>query len=174
MDVPPDVVHVQASIEFVGGGVVIATGRPLGGRAVAGTGMPDQLPVTAFGDLMNVLSLGSYGPIVVLETPWRRSRSESVRAMLLRNAFGHYLLELNRTLAVLCTGGGSPAVQHESYRVLAAGMTSLTSPRDIADIAGELRRLTVPDAGLADVVPQLGSALFLQRSPYTLFPVGLR
>ncbi len=166
---PPDVVHVQASVELVGGAVVLDGGHGAGARpATRVAGAPDQLPVTALGDLLSVLSRGSFGPVVVLETPWRRSRSEAVRALLLRNVFAHSLLELGRTVAVLCTGGGAPHDQHAAYQKLAGGVAA---GRDVAEIAADLQRLAPPAGPLDRVVPLLGSALFLQRPPATLFPV---
>jgi tetratricopeptide (TPR) repeat protein len=167
-DEKPDVVHILAPIDLVGGNVVIDTGgAPTRVRAMS-FGL-EQLPVTVLGDFLATLSRESFGPAVIVETPLRPSRVESARALLLRNVVGQTLLNLGRTEAVLCTGGASPDRQHSMRETLVA---ALSRRGDLAEVTSALQASAGPDPRFEDVVSLLGSALFVQRSPRTLFPVG--
>jgi len=166
----PDVVHVLATVDLVGGNVVIDSGAtPRGGRP-SGFGL-DQLSVTVLGDFLATMSNESFGPAVVVETPWRPSRAESARSLLLRNVLGQALLGLGRTEAVLCTGGASPVRQRAHRQELA---DALVGRADLAQVAARIQTGAEPGAELEDAVSLLGSALFSQRSPRTLFAVGCR
>ena len=165
----PDIVHVQATIDLVGHTIVVDTGAAPSRASLTGYGL-DQLSTTALGDFLATMSQGSFGPAVIIETPWRPSRSEAVRSLLLRNVMGHALLGLGRTEAVLCTGGASPTAQHELREAV---VDALAARNDLAQVAAMLQTGSSPTGHLEEAVSRLASAVFVQRSVQTLFPVGV-
>jgi hypothetical protein len=165
----PHVIHVLATVDLVGGAVVVDTGATPSRDRRVGFGL-DQLSMTALGDFLATASGGRFGPAVIVETPWRPSRAESARSLLLRNVLGHHLLGLGQIEAVLCTGGGSPARQHRHRETV---VDAVATGSDLGQVAARVQTSAPPDCDLEDAVSRLGSALFVQRSLRTLLPIGV-
>jgi hypothetical protein len=164
----PDVVHVLATVDLVGGNVVIESSAELDLGRTGSFGL-DQLSVTVLGDFLATVSREGFGPAIVIETPWRPSRAEAARSLLLRNVLGQSLLTLGRTEAILCTGGASPKRRRSHREIIAE---ALVERCDLGQVSARLQLGAGWGSGLEDAVSRLGSALFLERSPHTLFPVG--
>ncbi len=164
----PDVVHILASVDIVGGNVVVETGHGTQRGRLTGYGL-EQLSVTALGDFLAAMASSGFGPAVVVETPWRPTRTESARALLLRNMLAYSLVGLGRIESILCTGGAPPADRKGSREALVG---ALVSGANLADVGRRVQTCSPEEDRLDRLLAHAGSALFLQRSPQTLFEVG--
>ena len=134
-----------------------------------GSAGADQIPVTALGDLLVAAAWPPLGPIVILDVPWPGSKSEALRALLVRNSFAHQLSELGRAIAVIATGLAPPNDHEQLYELLVGGFAN---GWDAAAVVGALQRGSPDHPSLWAHLPFSSTSLFLQRAPYTLLPPG--
>jgi peptidoglycan hydrolase-like protein with peptidoglycan-binding domain len=161
---PPDIVHVCASVRLIGGATVLDAG----GRAQTSTG---GISVTQLAELLGRSAREPFGPVLVLDTPPPPTPEEAARTLALRNSFAHQVLRLNACVGVLACGLAAP---DERRRALETVVEGLTGDGTVADVARLLHHAEPAGPGTASsrVLPFLGSALFLTRSPFTLLPLA--
>ncbi len=166
----PDVVHITASIRYAGGAVMLDLGGDAAYRSLSRTGAGwDGLTVSDLNALLVTASAGRTVPLAIIDVPAAASLTETVRACGGRNSFAHQLLGVGGAQAVLATGLAEPRAQIEILHTIVA---RLTVGDLISDIVRGLHRTQL--AGGMDTHAMLafaGMALFLERPPYSLFPV---
>lgn len=163
----PDLLHVMSPVRLVGGATVLDFGAEAGGRLRAQPGT-SVLTVHALGDLCSVLARGAKIPLVVLDIPLPHSPLEAVRHLGVRNSFAFQLLRLGAAEAVLAMGLARPTDQ---AWILDRVVGGLAEGQDIAAVARTVQRSSQPD-DLNATLAYAGSALYLDRPPPALLPLG--
>jgi hypothetical protein len=69
--------------------------------------------------------------------------------------------------SILATGLAGPGVRDDVIGVIVGG---LTAGKDVAEVAGAVHRLGRPES-LTEAIACLATAVFLERPPFSLFPV---
>ncbi len=167
----PAVVHLQGSYDEVsslGGVVMTPRGAPTDLHA------DEALSPSMFGRTLRSLPR-PYRPIVVLDPPRARSRTESVRQLLLRNVFAHELFRLDCAPAVFAAGFEDPDGGHtvRSYQVYA---DAWRNQRPVLDVLQRLRsdrsRRTRDDRDLVALLlesPALASIAYASTPALSFF-----
>ena len=166
----PDVVHVAASVRYAGGAVMLDLGGDAGHRSLSRTGAGwDALTVSELNGLLSAVGYGRTVPLVIIDVPSAGSLPETVRACGGRNSFAHQLLGVGGAQAVLATGLAEPHDQIEILNTIAA---RLANGEDIAEVVRQLHGARpARTSETPTVLAFAGMALFLERPPYSLFPV---
>jgi hypothetical protein len=108
-------------------------------------------------------------PLLIIDVPSAGSLPETVRACGGRNSFAHQLLGVGGAQAVLATGLAEPHDQIEILNTIAA---RLATGKDIAEVVRQLHGARpARTSETPTVLAFAGMALFLERPPYSLFPV---
>jgi len=113
-------------------------------------------------------------PLVVVDAPRPGSRDETVRQLLLRNAFAAHLFDQGELPAVVACGLGSPWAQHKQAQALARGMAEALPL--VERVSGLREQGLDAPAGtdLLELSASAGIALFA-RDPYIpALPVAAR
>lgn len=105
-------------------------------------------------------------PLVIVETPRSTSRDETIRQLLLRNAFAAQLFEHGELATVIATGLASPAAQQALSGTLAAALAERVPPDELVQRLRQAAAVDPADpasvAGddLVELIPSAGIALF--------------
>jgi hypothetical protein len=124
--------------------------------------------VRALGDLCSALGRGAKLPLVILDIPLPPSPLEAVRHLGIRNSFAYQLLKLGVAETVLAMGLAEPTDQAQILDQIVSG---LAQDQDVAAVARRLQRAR-PPGDLISTLPYAASALFLERPPSSLLPLG--
>jgi hypothetical protein len=165
----PDLLHVMSPVKLIGGATVLDFGADAGWRRSRHDD-PDRntLSVRALGDLCSALGRGAKLPLVILDIPLPPSPLEAVRNLGIRNSFAYQLLKLGVAETVLAMGLAEPTDQAQILDQIVSG---LAQDQDVAAVARRLQRARSP-GDLISTLPYAASALFLERPPSSLLPLG--
>jgi len=166
----PDLVHVVAPARYAGGATVLDLGDDAGSRNLRpGANLTGELTVTRFSEMLALLAHGGRVPLVVLDVPLPSSPAEALRSLGVRNSFGHQLLHLAQVDAILATGLAGPGDREELLDLVTVG---LGQGDDVARVLGKLHHARAEVEDVGSVLSFIGSALFADRSPFALLPLG--
>ncbi|PWW25193.1 putative peptidoglycan binding protein [Geodermatophilus normandii] len=164
----PDLLHVMAPVRLTTGATVLEFGETGEQLSRRGQLTSNMLSVSALGALCTVLGSGAKLPLILLDVPLPYSPLEATRHLAIRNSMAHQLLKLGCAEAVLAMGLAEPPDQAQILDQVLAG---LTEGKDIAIVTSQLQRFRPPD-DFAGTLACAGSALFLERPPMSLLPLG--
>jgi hypothetical protein len=165
----PDLLHVMSPVKLIGGATVLDFGADASWRRSRHDDPGrNTLSVRALGDLCSVLGRGAKLPLVILDIPLPRSPLEAVRNLGIRNSFAYQLLKLGAAESVLAMGLAEPTDQAQILDQIVSG---LAQDQDVAAVARRLQRAR-PPGDLISTLPYAASALYLERPPSSLLPLG--
>jgi hypothetical protein len=99
-------------------------------------------------------------PLVIVETPRSTSRDETIRQLLLRNAFAAQLFEHGELATVVATGLAGPAGQQALSDTLAAALAERVPPDELVQRLRQADPAGMASGDLVELIPSAGIALF--------------
>jgi hypothetical protein len=163
-----DVVHVNAPVRYGAGASVLDFGGDATRRSTRAMPTGTELSVSGVSELVQVLGPRRPVPLVVLDVPLPSTPAEALRAMSARNSFAYQLTELGGLQALLATGLAEPYDQIYIADLIAEG---LSRGDDAAQVARAIHRFRPAGEALHTDLAFAGMALYLERPPFSLFPL---
>jgi tetratricopeptide (TPR) repeat protein len=163
----PDLVHIFAPVRYASGATVLDLGDGAGSHVHSRLDRSGELTVTRLCELLALLAHGGRVPLVVLDVPLPMSPAEALRSLGVRNNFSHQLLHLAQVDAILATGLAGPHDRREQLGLITEGLGM-----GVASLLHELHHARTGKEDIGSVTAFLGSALFADRPPYALLPLG--
>jgi hypothetical protein len=165
----PDLLHVMSPVKLIGGATVLDFGADASWRRSRHDDPGrNTLSVRALGDLCSALGRGAKLPLIMLDIPLPLSPLEAVRNLGIRNSFAYQLLKLGAAETVLAMGLAEPTDQAQILDQIVSG---LAQDQDVAAVARRLQRAR-PPGDLVSTLAYAASALYLERPPSSLLPLG--
>ena len=165
----PDLVHVVAPVRYSGGATVLDLSDDAGARSVRSGGVVGELTVTRFSELLAMLARGGRVPLVVLDVPLPSSQVEALRSLSVRNSIAHQVLQLGQVDVILATG---LADQHDRPQLTSVITEGLGRGDSAAKVLATMHAARTGSDAIGSVLAFLGSALFTDRPPFALLPLG--